>query len=63
MKVAHVEASNVVPSLMASWLSKNVTKKVTGKPPKSDLLQNLPEGNDSSLEKLFESLNLKGIQS
>ena len=63
MKIAHVEASNVDPSLMTSWLSKNVPKKVEGKSPKSDLLKNLPKGNDSRLEKLFESLNLKGVES
>ena len=62
-KIAHVEASNVVPSLMNSQLSKNVPKKVAGKSPKSDLLENFPEGNDSRLKKLFESLNLKGIES
>ena len=45
-----MEASNVVPSSMASQLSKNVPKKVVGKSPKSDLLENLPEGNDSRLE-------------
>ena len=63
MKIAHVEASNVVPSLMASRLSKNVPEKVMGKPLKSDLLENLPKKNDSRLKKLSESLNLKGIES
>ena len=48
---------------MASQLSKNIPRKVVGKPPKSDLIENLPKGNDSRLEKLFESLNLKGIES
>ena len=62
MKIAHVEASNVVPSLIASWLSENIPKKVAGKPPKSDLLKNLPKGDDSRLRNLFESLNLKGIE-
>ena len=58
-----MEASNVVPSLKASWLSENIPKKVVGKPPKSDLLENLHEGNDSRLKKLFETLNLEGIES
>ena len=62
-KIAHVEASNVVPSLMASWLSKNVPEKVAGKSPKSDLLKNIPKGNDRRLKKHFESLNLRGIES
>ena len=30
---------------------------------KSDLLENLPKGDDSRLKKLFESLNLEGIES
>ena len=53
-----MEASNVVPSLMTSRSS----EKVVGKTPKSDLLENLPKGNDSRLKKL-KSLNLKGIES
>ena len=61
--IAHVEASNVVPSLVTSQLSKNVPKMVAGNSPKSDLLENLPEGDGNRLGKLFESLNLKGIES
>ena len=54
MKVAHVEASNVVPSLMASWLSEKIPpKKVAGKPLKSKLLENLPKRNDSRLKNLL----------
>ena len=34
MKIAHAEASNVVPSLMTSCLSKNVPEKVARKSPK-----------------------------
>ena len=63
MKIAHVDASNVVLSLMASQLSENIPKKVVGLSLKSDLLENLPKGNYSRLEKLFESLNLEGIES
>ena len=58
-----MEASNVVPSSMTSQLSKNVPETVAGNPPKSDLLENLPEENGSKLEKLFENLNLQGIES
>ena len=63
MKIGHVEASNVVPPLMTSQLSKNLPEKVAGKSPKSNLLEKLPEGNHSRLRKCFESLNLKGIES
>ena len=58
-----MEASNVVHSSMTSQLSKNIPKTVAGNPPKSDLLENLHEGNGCKLEKLFESLNLQGIES
>ena len=62
-KIVHVEASNVVPSYMTSRLSENVPGTVARNHPKSDLLENLPEGYGSRLEKLFESLNLQGIES
>ena len=45
-KIAHVKASNVDPSLMASWLSENIPETVVEKSPKSKLLENLPKGND-----------------
>ena len=62
MKIAHVEANNVVSPLMAPQLDENVPGKVVGKPLKCNLLENLPKGNDSRLKKLFENLNLKGIE-
>ena len=58
-----MEASNVVPSCMTSWLSENIPKMVARNPPKSNLLENHPEGSGSRLEKLFESRNLQGIVS
>ena len=42
-KIAHVEASNVVPSLVTLQLPKNVLKIVAGNCPKSNLLKNLPK--------------------
>ena len=50
MKIAHVEASNVVPALMAPQLDENMPERVAGKLPKSNLLENLPRGNDSRLK-------------
>ena len=58
-----MEASNVFPSSMTSKLSENKPEKVAGESPKRDLLENLPKGNSVRLEKLFESLNLQGIES
>ena len=62
-KLAHVEASNVVPSSMTSQLSKNVPRKVARETQKGNLLENLPKGDSVRLEKLFESWNLQGIES
>ena len=62
-KIAHVEGNNVVPSLVTSQLSKNIPEMVAGNFPKSDLLKMLPKRNGGRLEKIFESLNLQGIES
>ena len=62
MKIAHVEVSKVIPSLVSSQLSKNVPKMVAGNSPKSDLLKNLPKENDGRLNKI-ESLHLQSIES
>ena len=40
----------------------NVPRKATGNTPKSDLLGNLLEENSDKLKKLFEGLNLEGIE-
>ena len=58
-----MEASSVVPSSMTSWLSKNIPKKVARNSLKSNLLENLLEGDGNRFERLFESLNLQGIES
>ena len=63
MKIAPVEASNLVPSIVSSQVSENVPEKVVGNSPKSNLLENLPKENDCRLEKNFESLNLQSIES
>ena len=54
MKIAHVEASNVVPSLMAPQSSENIPKKVVGKPPKGNVLENLPKEKNSRLDKFLK---------
>ena len=53
----------MVSSLMTTQTSEIAPKKVAEKPPKSGLLENLPEEKNSRLEKRFESLNLEGIKS
>ena len=43
MKIAHVEASNIVPTMVKQRLSENVLKKEAGNAPKSTLLERVPE--------------------
>ena len=54
MKMAHVEASNIVPPLMVPQLDENMLEKVAGNAPKSGLLKSLPKGIGSRLEKLLK---------
>ena len=63
MKIAHVEASNVVPSFANSQVSKNILEKVAGNVPKSNLLENRPKKGGGRVEKILESLNLQDIES
>ena len=41
MKIAHVEASNIVPPLIGSQVPKNILEKVVGNAPENNLLGNL----------------------
>ena len=41
-KIAHVEASNIVPPLISSQMPENVPEQVVGNTPESNLLENLP---------------------
>ena len=62
-KIAHVEASNIVPPLISSQMPENVPKQVAGNAPESNLLENLPREKAGRVQKIFESLNLQGIES
>ena len=53
-KIAHVEASNVVPPLTIPQLNENMPKEVAGNAPKGDLLESLPEGRDVGLKNFFK---------
>ena len=44
MKIAHMEASNVVPSLMTSQLSQNIPEKVVGNSLKTIYSNAFPKG-------------------
>ena len=62
-KIAHVEASSIVPPMVSSGMSKNVLEKEAGNAPKSTLLENLLEAKEERIEKILESLNLQSIES
>ena len=63
MKIAHVEAINIVPTMVNQRLSENVLEKEAGNAPKSIFLENVPEGKEERIDKILESLSLQGIES
>ena len=62
-KIAHIEASNVVPKMLNQGLLKNVLKKEAGNAPKSTLLENVPDAKEERIGKILESLGLQSIES
>ena len=62
MKVAHVEASNIVPIMVNQRLPENVLEKEAGNAPKSALLKNVSDVKEKRIDKILESLSLQGIQ-
>ena len=63
MKIAHVEARNIVPTMVKQRLSESVLKEETGNAPKSTLLENVPKAKGKRIEKILGSLDLQGIES
>ena len=63
MKIAHVEASNIIPTMVKQGLSENVLEKEAGNVPKTTLLENVPEAKEERIEKILGSLDLHGIES
>ena len=61
--VAHVEASQVVPSLDSSPMQENTYEKVAGNTPDSSHPENSFGEDDNRLLKILEKLYLKGIES
>ena len=53
MKIAHVEASNVVPSFVSSRVSENVLEKVVENAPKGNLLKNLPKEEECRVKQIL----------
>ena len=63
MKVAHIEASQVVPSLCSSPVFESIPKKVAGNSPKSDLLKNSLKEDNDRFSQILEKIDLKGVES
>ena len=61
MKIAHVEASNIVPPMVSSWMPKNILEQDVGNALKNILPENLLEEKEDQIQKIFESLNLQGV--
>ena len=62
-EIAHVEASNIGPLMVGSWMPENVPVEDAGNALKNILLKNLPKEKKDRVQKIFKSLNLKGIES
>ena len=54
MKIAHVEASNIVPTMVKQRLSKSVLEKEAGNAPKSTLLKNVPKAKENRLKRFWK---------
>ena len=63
MKIAHIEASSIVPTMVSQGMSKSMLEKEAGSTSKSTLLENIPDAKEERIEKILESLNLQGIES
>ena len=61
--MAHVEASQVVPSLDSSPMQENTYEKAAGNTPESSQPENSFGEDDDRLSKILEKLDLKGIES
>ena len=60
-KIAHVEASNIGPTMVYQGLPENMLKKETGHALKITLLKNVPDAKEEGIDKILESLSFQGI--
>ena len=63
MKIAHVEASNISPPMVSSQMPENILEQDKGNALKNVLLRNLLKEKEDWIQKIFESLNLQGVES
>ena len=62
MKIAHVEAINIVPTMVSQEIPKNVLEKEAGDAPRSILLKNIPDAKEERIGRILGSLNLQGYR-
>ena len=55
MKIAHVEASNIVPTMVNQGMPKNMPEREAGNAPTSTLLENVPDAKEERIRKIMES--------
>ena len=63
MKIAHVEVSNIVSTMVKQRLYEHVLEKMAGNGSKSTLLESVPKAKEERIEKILGSLDLQGIES
>ena len=63
MKIGHVEASNIVPTIVKQRLLENMLEKEAGNVPENTLLESVPKAKEKKIEKILGSLDLQGIES
>ena len=54
MKIAHVEASSIVPTMLSQGMPESVLKKEARNAPKSTFLENVPNAKEERIEKIME---------
>ena len=56
MKIAHIEASSIIPTMVSQGMPKNLLKKKAGNAPKSTLLKNIPNAKEERIEQILEGI-------
>ena len=54
MKIAHVEASSIVPTMVSQEMPQNMLEKEAGNAPKSTLLENVPDAKEERIGKFWK---------
>ena len=63
MKIDHIEANNIVPTMVNQGIPENMLEKEAGNIPGSTVLKNIPDAKEERIDKILESLSFQGIES